>query len=68
MKTFRDWLVVREASAFTRTRGNAALNLGPSIPDASINSRSTALPSVCRAIKARNRGRLVSPSIDGDEG
>jgi hypothetical protein len=42
MKTFREWLVAREDSAADRTRTQAALGLGPDIPDAEINSRNTA--------------------------
>ena len=44
MKSFKDWILSRESSAFTRLRWNAALGLAPPIPDASINSRSTAAP------------------------
>ena len=66
MKTFRDWVAVRESSAFTRTRGHAADGTGVTIPSASINSRSTALPSVSRAIQKRNKCGLLP--VDGDEG
>ena len=41
---FSDWLVARESSSFTRLRNAAAHGLMPPIPDASINSRSTASP------------------------
>jgi hypothetical protein len=41
---FSDWIVARESSSFTRLRHAAALGLMPPIPDASINSRSTATP------------------------
>lgn len=45
MITFRDWIAKQEeGSAFTRARRAAALGLGPDIPDAAINSRSTAAP------------------------
>lgn len=43
-KKFKEWLVAREGSAFTRSREAAARGLGPDIPDASINSRNTAPP------------------------
>lgn len=43
-----------EDSAFGRARKAAALGTGPSIPDAEINSRSTAPPWQQKAIKKRN--------------
>lgn len=55
MKTFHDWLKVKESTAFTRSRQAAATGLGPSIPDAEINSHSTATPWVAKAIKKRNK-------------
>jgi hypothetical protein len=55
MKTFQDWLKVKESTAFTRTRNAAALGTGPSIPNAAINSHSTATPAVSKAIKKRNK-------------
>ncbi len=67
MKTFRDWVAVRESTAFTRRRNGAALGLMPTIPNASINSHDTARPWVSSMIQRRNRGKLVSPpSDDGD--
>jgi hypothetical protein len=48
---FSDWLLARESSAFTRLRHAAALGLMPPIPDASINSRSTATPFEQKALK-----------------
>jgi hypothetical protein len=42
LMNFWDWLAVQEDSAFGRSRRAAALGLGPSIPDAEINSRNTA--------------------------
>lgn len=46
MGIFRQWLEDRlaESSPFTRRRHAAAQGLAPPIPDASINSRSTASP------------------------
>lgn len=68
MKTFRDWVKVKESTAFTRSRNQAALGLGPSIPNAAINSHDTARPWVSKAIMKRNVGKLVSPpSDDGDK-
>jgi len=55
MKTFYDWLKIKESSAFTRSRINAADGTGPLIPDASINSRSTASPDISKAIRKRNK-------------
>lgn len=57
MKTFSEWLKVRESTAFTRAREAAAglrVGKGPSIPDAEINSHSTAIPAIADAIKKRN--------------
>jgi hypothetical protein len=55
MKTFQDWLKVKESTAFTRSRNAAALGIGPSIPDAEINSHDTARPWVSKAIQKRNK-------------
>lgn len=55
MKTFHDWLKVKESTAFTRSRNAAALGIGPSIPDAEINSHDTARPWVSKAIQKRNK-------------
>lgn len=66
MKKFSDWLKVKESTAFTRSRNQAALGLGPSIPDAEINSHDTAKPWVSKAIKDRNKGKS-SPFIKTDK-
>lgn len=50
---FSDWVLARESSSFTRLRQAAALGLMPPIPDASINSRSTATPFEQKALKGR---------------
>jgi hypothetical protein len=50
---FSDWLVARESSSFTRLRNAAALGLMPPIPDASINSRSTATPFEAKSLKGK---------------
>jgi hypothetical protein len=50
---FADWVLARESSAFTRMRNAAALGLMPPIPDASINSRSTATPFEQKALKGK---------------
>jgi hypothetical protein len=55
MITFTNWLKMKESSAFTRSRKAAADDTGPSIPDAAINSRSTATPDIAKAIKKRNK-------------
>lgn len=50
---FSDWVVARESSPFTRLRNAAAFGLMPPIPDASINSHSTATPFQQKALKGR---------------
>ena len=62
MIKFSDWLVAKESSAFTRLRDAAAKGLRPPIPDASINSRSTATPAQQKALigkgkKKKRKGR-----------
>lgn len=54
---FSDWILARESSAFTRLRHAAALGLMPPIPDASINSRSTASPFEQKALKGKGSKR-----------
>lgn len=54
---FSDWVLARESSAFTRLRHAAALGLMPPIPDASINSRSTASPFEQKALKGKGSKR-----------
>jgi hypothetical protein len=55
VKTFKDWLAIKETTAFMRARRAAALNLGPSIPDAEINSHDTAREWEKKAIVKRNK-------------
>lgn len=50
---FSDWLLTRESSSFTRLRHASALGLMPPMPDASINSRSTASPFEQKALKGK---------------
>jgi len=52
---FTDWVMARESSSFTRLRTAAALGLMPPIPDASINSRSTASPFEQKALKGKGK-------------
>jgi hypothetical protein len=52
---FSDWVLTRESSAFTRLRNAAALGLMPPIPDASINSRSTATPWQQKALLGKGK-------------
>ena len=54
---FSDWIIARESSSFTRLRHAAALGLMPPIPDASINSRSTASPFEQKALKGKGSKR-----------
>lgn len=53
--TFMEWLKVKESTAFTRKRRAAAQGLGPTIPDAEINSHSTARAWEKDAIVKRNK-------------
>ena len=56
MKTFLQWLAVVESTAFKRMRRNAAmLPNQPTLPDASINSYSTAPENIKNAIVKRNK-------------
>jgi len=52
---FSDWVLARESSSFTRLRNAAALGLMPPIPDASINSRSTATPFEQKSLKGKGK-------------
>lgn len=54
-KTFKDWLIAKESSAFTRAREAAAKGLGPDIPDAAINSRNTAPPWQQEVFKKKHK-------------
>jgi hypothetical protein len=54
-KSFGEWIMAREDSAFGRARKAAAQGLGPSIPDAAINSRNTAPAWQKDAIEKRNK-------------
>ena len=55
--TFKEWLVARESSAFTRLRNNAVLGLAPPIPAASIHSRSTASPFIVDNLTKKKKRR-----------
>jgi len=55
VKTFLNWMKIKESSAFTRKRRAAAQDLGPDITDAEINSRSTAAPWEKDAIVKHNK-------------
>jgi hypothetical protein len=54
---FTEWMKVKESTAFTRARKQAALGpgLGPSIPDAAINSHDTPPAWVGEKIHKRNK-------------
>lgn len=60
MIKFSDWLVARESSSFTRLRDAAAKGLMPPIPDASINSRSTATPAQQKALLGKSKKKKKS--------
>jgi hypothetical protein len=55
MISFKDWIITKESSAFTRSREAAALGIGPSIPDASMHSRSTASPWMIKKKKRKKK-------------
>jgi hypothetical protein len=59
---FSDWMVARESSSFTRLRDAAALGLMPPIPDAAINSRSTATPFQQKALKGKGKKKKKKKS------
>lgn len=50
---FSEWILTRESSSFTRLRRAAAFGLMPPIPDASINSRSTASPFELKSLEGK---------------
>jgi len=52
---FSDWILAKESSSFTRLRNAAAQGLMPPIPDASINSRSTASPFEQKNLKGKGK-------------
>ena len=52
---FYDWIVARESSAATRLRSAAARDLMPPIPDAAINSHSTASPFEQKSLKGKGK-------------
>jgi hypothetical protein len=52
---FFDWMVARESSSSTRLRAAAARGLMPPIPDAAINSRSTASPFEQKSLKGKGK-------------
>ena len=54
-KSFKEWLEVKETTAFMRARKAAAQGLGPSVPDASVNSHDTAPEWQKKAIVKRNK-------------
>jgi hypothetical protein len=52
---FFDWIVARESSAATRLRAAAARDQMPPIPDAAINSHSTASPFEQKSLKGKGK-------------
>lgn len=60
--SFKDWLLANEDSPFGRSRRAAANGTGPSIPDAAINSRSTAPAWMAASIKKRNKKKKKKKS------
>ncbi len=57
MKTFAEFIKMKESTAFTRTRAAAALGTGPDIPDAEINSHDTAPPWQQELLKKKHHGK-----------
>jgi hypothetical protein len=58
IQLFSDWIKFKESTAAKRARRAAAgidIGKGPSIPDAAINSYSTAPPAIKDAIVKRNK-------------
>lgn len=64
MISFKDWFAARESSAFTRSRMMAALGLGPDIPLAAINSRSTAPPWMTEKLTKKKKKKKKSKKIE----
>lgn len=62
MIKFKDWLAIRESSAFTRLRQQAALGLAPPIPAASLHSRSTASPFQVSKLSKKKRKKRKKKS------
>ena len=62
--SFTEWMNVKESTAFKRKRRAAALGLGPSIPDAEINSHSTAKEWEKDAIVKRNKQGKKNKNFD----
>lgn len=44
MRTFKEWMKIKESTAFTRARAQSAKGLGPDMPEAEENSHDTAPP------------------------
>jgi len=71
MKTFHDWLKANglslpETSAFERARKADALGLGPELPDAALNSRSTMPPGLAE-IRKKRKGKGKKHKKHDDE-
>lgn len=62
--SFKDWLNAQESSPFTRSRFMAIMGLGPDIPDASLNSHSTAPPWMFEKIKKKKKKKDKKKKID----
>jgi hypothetical protein len=67
MIRFRDWLAANESSPFTRSRAQAALGLGPDIPLASLNSRSTAPPWIHDKLTKKKKKKKKKDKDDDDD-
>lgn len=60
MISFKDWVLAKESSAFTRARHAAALGIGPPIPDAAMHSRSTASPWMIKKKRKKRKKKKRS--------
>lgn len=58
LMSYKEWeALTKESSAFTRSRAAAARGLGPDIPPASVNSRSTGSPFELCKIGSKDKKR-----------
>lgn len=62
-KTLEEFIKQLESSPWTRTRQNALLGIGPDIPEAGLNSRSTADPRLVDYSKKRKKKKKKKKKI-----
>jgi hypothetical protein len=67
-KTFQEFVKQHESSPWTRSRHAALMGLGPDIPEAGLNSRSTADPRVVEYSKKRKKKKKKKKKLqEADE-